>query len=440
MNINDRNNVTDNNDDRSQFSGFSFSDPSVPIRRYFSRRHSSQIHTKDLPFEKSEHGVYTPAGILFVAIKLTVPLAYTYIVLILIAELCAKFPITINAPIDYYFPRFAFLMDRIHNSSTPFLDSWAILEATFYIFLIIKLQWLQYKCPLEASLSSAPLLELQERQLLWNRIMKCEKDDPISFITGWFFDESLENISRYDVRDFIAWSMFDGRNQEHLTSDEVRQLSSFMNEIEKRIALHLYGPNDTSIQKENNSSLTDSRIEIELTPQIDRFHKDIQNEHAKINSTHASDESLSSQESLDLSSKEIYSFQIVDLPEPKKGKYAFPKKKILLLILNFIFLSDVINLRHLYKKKHFDFIHHKMKHIHPFLPIFMKITKINMSNIKKYSKIQNFIPSKTFEISSIHKKSMLKKMRWQPQHRYTKMLVTYMRMQLNYMNKHITIL
>lgn len=313
---------TRHKDDHSHFSALSFAGTSVPLRRYFSRRPSSKIYTKDLPYEKSEHGVYTPAGIFFATIKLTVPLAYLYIVLTLLSELCAKFPLTIRAPIEYYLPRLATLTDRIHTSSTPFLDSWAILEAVFYIFLIIKLQWLQYKCPLEASLNCAPLLELNERQVIWEKIMDCEKDDPTSFITGWFFDEKLENISRYDVRDFVTWSMFDGRNQEHLSGEEVKQLNLFMNELERRIGLQLFGAIDDDNDNRLNGleekvktlnldspNLMNKRIEIEVRNQSNTNH------HPSDNSTGSLSSSFSNE-----SSKRSEPILSRKLPQPKECK------------------------------------------------------------------------------------------------------------------------
>lgn len=75
-------------------------------------------------------------------------------------------------------------------------------------------------------------------------MVEAEAEDPVGFITGWFFDEPIESISKYDVRDFIVWSMFESRNQEHLTLQELDQLEDFVDEIEWRISLQLYGADD----------------------------------------------------------------------------------------------------------------------------------------------------------------------------------------------------
>lgn len=90
--------------------------------------------------------------------------------------------------------------------------------------------------------------------------MECEETDPVTFIEGWFFDESIDNISKYDIRDFIAWSMFEGRHQEHLTEAEVRQLEEFVEEVEQRISLHLYGQvedGDTTEEGDEDDVLLD---------------------------------------------------------------------------------------------------------------------------------------------------------------------------------------
>ncbi|MGH3056269.1 MAG: hypothetical protein ACRDL7_14950, partial [Gaiellaceae bacterium] len=51
------------------------------------------------------------------------------------------------------------------------VHTWALIEAIFYVALVLHVQWLQYKCPLEMSLSSEPMKELDERQLLFDRII-----------------------------------------------------------------------------------------------------------------------------------------------------------------------------------------------------------------------------------------------------------------------------
>jgi len=171
---------------------------------------------------------------------MTIPFAYLYILLILLRELCFNFPDNVYDPIKHYVPLLANVVGAMEQSSVA-VETWCIIEALFYLVSKLQIYWLQSRDPLEASLSSAPMLELDERELLWNRIMDCEKDDPVTHLQGWFFDEPIDKISKYDVRDFISWSMFECRNQEHLTGEELAQLDRFMDEFEYHISIFLYG-------------------------------------------------------------------------------------------------------------------------------------------------------------------------------------------------------
>ena len=158
----------------------------------------------------------------------------------LIRDLCIYFPEAIYHPLQTYVPFLARMADRMNNASR-LADIWVVMEALFIIFCNAKFRILQAKDPLEASLTAAPMYDPEDRKILWDRIIDAEREDPIAFITGWFFDESIESISRYDVCDFLCWCMFDGRNQEHLTTLELHELESFVEDLEYMISLQLYG-------------------------------------------------------------------------------------------------------------------------------------------------------------------------------------------------------
>jgi hypothetical protein len=181
-----------------------------------------------------------------------------YILLMLLRDVCLYFPESIYIPLKTWLPWVAVLADKMTSSSTS-MEIWCVIEALFYISLQLHIQWLQKKDPLEASLSAAPMLESSERRLLWDRMMDCEQDDPVSFIQGWFFDSPISNIGRYDILDFWCWCLFDGRNQEHLTLQEVIELEYYVDDFEYRISLHLYGSvteddyNDDNVNDENNN-------------------------------------------------------------------------------------------------------------------------------------------------------------------------------------------
>ena len=164
-------------------------------------------------------GMLTPIGIFFLTMRLMVPGFYVYIFLILLREISDSCP-SFQSIITTYLPTLSYIIAKLQESSI-LVEIWVVIEALFYIAQKLHIRYLQYKDPLEASLASAPILTIEARNQLLERILELiSGDDPVSFIRGWFFDEKLEDISRYDICDFITWCMFEGRNQEHLTRKE----------------------------------------------------------------------------------------------------------------------------------------------------------------------------------------------------------------------------
>ena len=214
--------------------------------------------------------------------RLTVPLAYIYISLILLKELSISFPQSIYPFLQSYIPPLHQIIQTMiyndqHNPKRSIIiEIWVYVEAIFYIIQILHIRYLQYKDPLEASLSSAPIATLSERLRLMNQMMdQIVNDDPVEFIRGWFFNVELEDITRYDVMDFVSWSMFEGRHQEHLTDGEVGQMNWFVRELECRIGVFLYGEmecndneneddNDDDIMKDNHDVYIDNSNELKL--------------------------------------------------------------------------------------------------------------------------------------------------------------------------------
>jgi hypothetical protein len=245
---------------------------STPLRRYFSRKRQATIRFRDLPTEPGYIGHYSVWGVMNALIFLSVPIVYIYIGLILLRELCWTFPNSLYACIQRYLPLVASLVHNMDQSSSRLVEAWCVLEGMFYILLKIQIQWLQLKDPLEASLSAAPMMSLQERDVLWSRMMatmngQASEGATINisdFISGWFFDAPLEAISRYDVLDFLCWSLFEGRNQEHLTGYELEQLEGFLEKLEERLSYHLYGENEEEEEEVEEEDKLFSRQEITI--------------------------------------------------------------------------------------------------------------------------------------------------------------------------------
>ena len=168
---------------------------------------------------------------------------------------------------ERYTPWLATMLTAM-NAVSRWVEIWCCLEAVFYLCLKLHIKWLQTRDPLEASLSAAPMMELADRRVLWDRMMACEEDDPVGFLRGWFFDQALENIAKYDVRDFLAWSMFEGRHQEHLTDAELLQLEQFVDEAEQRISLQLYGEQSTDDMDDDDDD--DHELDRDPADAVDR--------------------------------------------------------------------------------------------------------------------------------------------------------------------------
>ena len=115
--------------------------PLFRLRRtesFISRRASDRINENELPLEKGARGIFTPSGIFFFLVKLVVPAAYVYIVLVLLRELADAFPVGFAEPIEHYVPPLARLISLMQKSSF-FMEVWAVIEGLFFIVLKIHI-------------------------------------------------------------------------------------------------------------------------------------------------------------------------------------------------------------------------------------------------------------------------------------------------------------
>ena len=191
--------------------------------------------------EPNHIGFYSPWAFLWYFLFLIAPLAYIYIALMLLRDLCEYFPDKAQQPLEVYLPFVAKLTKMMKcYYGCRLVDVWCIIEAVFFICCKLKLRYLQAKDPLEACLSAAPMQDPEERKALWEHIMAVEKGP--SWIQEWFLDHpSIESLSLYDIYDFLCWALFDGRNQEHLTTHELNDLEGFVEDLEYRLSLQLHG-------------------------------------------------------------------------------------------------------------------------------------------------------------------------------------------------------
>ncbi len=164
---------------------------------------------------------------------------------------------------------------RSMTSSSFAVEVWAIIEGIFYVVLFLHRKYLNSLDTLELSLQSAPMLEIGERADLWELMMDSEEGECSKFISGWFFGEKLENLTRYDVMDFLAWSLFEGRNIEHLTQEETNQLRGFVTEYEYKLSIELYGVDEDAIAEGEESKNADGGGEVKsvINPPSPQRHK-----------------------------------------------------------------------------------------------------------------------------------------------------------------------
>ena len=194
--------------------------------------------------EPNHIGFQSPWAFLWYFLFLIAPLAYIYIAMMLLRDLCEYFPETVQQPLEIYLPFMAKLTKMMKSYyGCRLVDVWCIIEAVFFIYCNLKIRYLQAKDPLEACLSAAPMQDPDERKALWEHIMAVETEP--SWIQEWFLDRpAIETISLYEIYDLVCWALFDGRNQEHLTTHELNDLEGFVEDLEYRLSLQMYGAID----------------------------------------------------------------------------------------------------------------------------------------------------------------------------------------------------
>lgn len=246
-----------------------FSSTNRMNRQYFSK-HRYKGASEQLV---DEYQLFSPLAIIWVFMFLLAPISYFYIGMVVLRELFGEYLLVFGqnyVPLLHQWtlasaisnlrppkmPHDLIIGDSFSAAADGFLDStgsgssftipnvleststmernprtwlwlwievWCSFEALFFILMRIRIRWLRNVDPLEASLSAAPLMDLSEREYLWRRMQEVEDGNVSEFLSGWFFDHDCQDISAYDVRDFVCWSMFECRHQEHLSEAELLQ-------------------------------------------------------------------------------------------------------------------------------------------------------------------------------------------------------------------------
>jgi len=238
---------------RSAFNSFCSSSQESPstsfrleARLYLSRQFQTLVSDKDLPLPTNALGIKSPVGLILLIIRLSVPFSYIIATTFLLQTLftCEQF-VSLSPTVTSFLLQPPPPTTIVWKFLNRIIISWSVVEVVFDIFQRIRFRWLQSISPIETSLSAAPIMEKHERTALWLKMMnQAEEDDGYlpSFITGWFFDmDGLEDLTVYDVMDWITWSMFEGRNQEHLTDEEKVYVKEFVLDLEWRLSFHFYG-------------------------------------------------------------------------------------------------------------------------------------------------------------------------------------------------------
>ena len=92
-----------------------------------------------LPSEPDAIGIYSPWAFLWFCLFSVAPLAYIYIALMFLRDLCLFFPESIYRPLQLYVPLLASLADLMSNASR-IVDIWVVIEALFFVACKLKIR------------------------------------------------------------------------------------------------------------------------------------------------------------------------------------------------------------------------------------------------------------------------------------------------------------
>ncbi|KAK5109847.1 hypothetical protein LTR62_006454 [Meristemomyces frigidus] len=107
---------------------------------------------------------------------------------------------------------------------TTLLQKWCLAETLFFV------TFLWYRGYLQHDAIHPPLRSKEERKALFEKV-RSEIHDPARFLKGWFRGAEVESIGREDLKEFMSWAFWEGRDE---ASDE-EELEELTAHVEKMV-------------------------------------------------------------------------------------------------------------------------------------------------------------------------------------------------------------
>ena len=105
---------------------------------------------------------------------------------------------------------------------TTGLQLYCLAETLFFVFFL----W--YRGRLQREAIHPPLRSKEDRKKLFDKV-RSEIHDPQKFLQGWFRGAKIDEIGRDDLRDFLGWAFWEGRN----SAEDEEELNALVGKVEK---------------------------------------------------------------------------------------------------------------------------------------------------------------------------------------------------------------
>ena len=102
---------------------------------------------------------------------------------------------------------------------------WCAAETAFFLF------FLGYRVHLQREAVHPPLRSKKDRKALFAKVRR-EVHDPDKFMSGWFRGAKPEDIGREDLKEFLSWTLWDGRAELTPGGAEEKELDYYVGKVE----------------------------------------------------------------------------------------------------------------------------------------------------------------------------------------------------------------